>query len=202
MSDTPASLTAGLCLPLSTAPKTQWELGEVRELASGVMDEDGVLRRSSQSESSWQLSVRSVLRAGSFSTEARRHTLTLIIGDFLQISVDGTVQGLEPLRPFPFASQAPVECSQPTEELLFLNLAVDPQRVRGTVRIIELSKKYEQHLFDGQLGMLLQGQATVSSDAGEQKLQLRDTVVGGDQAQVRLSGRGVLAVVSLDSADN
>lgn len=201
MSDNRAALTAGSTLALSSAKKTQWELGELRQLASGTLDADGKLHASGVEQSSWELSVRSVLRSGSFSTKSLRHTLTLIIGDFLQLSADGTVQGLEPLRPYPFISQTPVQFSQPAEELLFLHLAVDPERVRGTVRIIELSKKREQHLFDGQLGMLLQGQAVVMSETGETKLQLRDTVVGGDQAQVRLSGRGVLAVVSLDPVD-
>jgi hypothetical protein len=70
--------------------------------------------------------------------------------------------------------------------------------VRGSVRIVELSKKREQHLFGAQFGVLLQGQAVVRHAETESPLQLRDTVIGGEEDSPHISGRGFMAVVSLD----
>lgn len=202
MSEKSAALAPGSVQALTNSPKTQWELGKVRQIAGGRLSPDGTLLATSVQEAHWQLSIRSVEKPGQFDTAGLRHTLTLVAGDFLQLVIDGVPQGLEPLRPLPLASAAPIETSQPTEELLLLHLSHDPQQVRGTVRIVELSKKRQQYLFDGQLGVLLQGQATALSHGQERPVNLRDTVVGGDAAEVQLSGRGILAVVSMDLPDS
>ena len=201
MSEKSTALLPGSVHELAASPKKQWELGQVRQIATGRLAPEGALAATGTTEAHWQLSIRSVEKPGQFDTGGLRHTLTLIAGDFLQMVIDGAPQGLEPLRPVSLGSSSPIETSQPAEELLLLHLVHDPQQVRSTVRIVELSKKREQYLFDGQLGVLLQGQATVMSHRQEAAVNLRDTVVGGDAAEVRLSGRGVLAVISVDHAD-
>ena len=66
---------------------------------------------------------------------------------------------------------------------------------------MELSKKHPQHLFGGQFGVLLQGKALLNTaDGSETELGLLDTVVGGERDTPSISGRGFLAVVSLDPA--
>lgn len=202
MSEKITELLPGSTHPLASSTKNQWELGQVRQIATGQLDPQGALLASNARESAWQLSIRSVEKAGQFDTAGLRHTFTLIAGDFLQLMLDGSAQGLEPLRPFPLSSSSPVEASQPTESLLLLHLSHDPAQVRGTVRIVELSKKREQYLFDGQLGILLQGQAVLQQQGQETTINLRDTIVGGDAAEVRLSGRGILAVISLDQPES
>lgn len=200
MSAASIPLQPGTVYPLSAGAKRQWELGDVRQIAAGGLGTDGSLTTPTGAGLDWHLSIRSIERAGTLPIAPERHTVVLLSGDFLQLNIDGRPQGLEPLRSVHFDASLPVEVSRPSEELLVLYLAARPHAVRSTMRIVELSKKREQHLFDGQLGILIQGGATVHANGSEQVVQPRDTVIGGDDAEVRLAGRGFLAVVSLDPA--
>ncbi len=125
-------------------------------------------------------------------------TLTVIAGELLELTVDGTSHGLEIYRPFKFAGAASTSASLPTGEILALNLITRSDKVRGNVRIVELSKKREQYLFGSQFGVLLQGKASVLREGSESELELRDTVIGGEDDSPRISGRGFMAVISLD----
>ncbi|MGP9526884.1 HutD family protein [Glutamicibacter sp. AOP5-A2-18] len=200
MSEAQATYAPGTILELSKSTKKQWELGQVRLIAAGTLADDGTLQRSGEAEASWQVSIRSIEKEASFTATLPAQVITLIAGDFVELDVDGEQHGLEPLRPLKFTTEAPVGASQPTEELLTVYVAADPQKVRPTVRIVELSKKREQYLFDGQLGILLQGSATLLLGEDQLPVNLRDTVAGSDVQEPRISGRGVMAVVSFDLA--
>ncbi|PRA10970.1 hypothetical protein CQ010_10330 [Arthrobacter sp. MYb211] len=198
MSEAPQQFLPGSVTPLAQSSKKQWELGQIRQICAGELTDGGQLTAASQDSGSWQLSIRSIEKAGSFHNAGTSQVLTLLAGDFLQLDVDGQAQGLEPLRPLKIETANPVTTSQPAQELLVLHLLTRPERVRGTVRIVELSKKREQYLFDGQLGIMLQGNGVLTLHGEERKLELRDTVIGGDAAEPTISGRGFMAVVSLD----
>lgn len=198
MSEAQASFAPGSILDLAQSAKKQWELGQVRLIAAGTLAQDGTLQRSEAAAATWQLSIRSIEKAASFTPALHAQVFTLVAGDFAQLSVDGQQHGLEPLRPLKFTTASPVEASQPAEELLIVHVAADPEKVRATVRIVELSKKREQHLFDGQLGILLQGTAKLLLGDSEQQLNLRGTVAGSDADEPRISGRGFMAVASFD----
>lgn len=198
MSEASAQFAPGSIIPLSQSIKKQWELGQVRQICAGALTGEGQLTSVAQNSPSWSLSIRSIEKAGSFQGSGITQVLTLIAGDFLQLDVDGQVHGLEPLRPLKIEATNPVTTSQPAQELLALHLETEPGRVRGTVRIVELSKKREQHLFDGQLGVMVQGNGMLKLNGEELKLEMRDTVLGGDAAEPTISGRGFMAVVSLD----
>jgi len=198
MSNSTAQFEAGAVIPLAQSTKQKWELGQVRLIAHGSLTESGALIDSELPESSWQLSVRSIEKAAAFSSPFQTQVFTLIAGDFVQLEFDGQTQGLEPLRPLKISTEAPIASSQPTEELLVLHVAADPSKARATVRIIELSKKRDQYLFDGQLGFLVQGSAKLVLDEAETALALRDTVIGSDAGEPRVNGRGFMAVVSFD----
>ena len=200
MSEAQATYAPGTILELSKSTKKQWELGQVRLIAAGTLAVDGTLQRGGEAEASWQVSIRSIEKEASFTATLPAQVITLIAGDFVELDVDGEQHGLEPLRPLKFTTEAPVGASQPTEELLTVYVAADPQKVRPTVRIVELSKKREQYLFDGQLGILLQGSATLLLGEDQLPVNLRDTVAGSDVQEPRISGRGVMAVVSFDLA--
>lgn len=200
MSEAQATYAPGTILELSKSTKKQWELGQVRLIAAGTLADDGTLQRGGEAEASWHVSVRSIEKEASFTATLPAQVITLIAGDFVELDVDGEQHGLEPLRPLKFTTEAPVGASQPTEELLTVYVAADPQKVRPTVRIVELSKKREQYLFDGQLGILLQGSATLLLGEDQLPVNLRDTVAGSDVQEPRISGRGVMAVVSFDLA--
>ncbi|WP_334121141.1 HutD family protein [Glutamicibacter sp.] len=200
MSEAQATFAPESILELSKSAKKQWELGQVRLIAAGTLSDAGTLQRSSEAEATWQVSIRSIEKEASFTAALPAQVITLIAGDFVQLEVEGEPHGLEPLRPLKFTSSAPVEASQPTEELLTVYVAADPLKVRPTVRVVELSKKREQYLFDGQLGILIQGSAVLLLGDQQQAVNLRDTVAGSDAQEPRISGRGVMAVVSFDLA--
>jgi len=198
MSISDAKFTAGTIIPLANSAKKNWELGQVRLIASGTLNADGTLASSSPEAGSWQLSMRSIETSATFTSAFASQVFTLIAGDFIELSADGNNQGLEPLRPLKISTTSEVTASQPTEELLLVHVAADPAAVRATVRIVELSKKRDQYLFDGQLGFLIQGSATLMLGEEQHPLALRDTVAGGDEGEPRISGRGFMAVVSFD----
>jgi len=200
MSEAQATFAPESILELSKSAKKQWELGQVRLIAAGTLSDTGTLQRSSEAEATWQVSIRSIEKEASFTAALPAQVITLIAGDFVQLEVEGEPHGLEPLRPLKFTSSTPVEASQPTEELLTVYVAANPQKVRPTVRVVELSKKREQYLFDGQLGILIQGSAVLLLGDQQQAVNLRDTVAGSDVQEPRISGRGVMAVVSFDLA--
>ena len=199
MTTTNRGLATGTVLHLADSAKRKWAHGDVREIAAGKLGPDAGLLPAEGSTWDWRLSVASIERAGEFTPyDGFDRTLTVIAGELLELTVDGTAQAVEALRPLRFSGGSAVSATLPTGEVLALNLITRAGAVRGSVRIVELSKKREQHLFGAQFGVLLQGQAVVRRGETESPLQLRDTVVGGEADSPRISGRGFMAVVSLD----
>lgn len=148
----------------------------------------------------WRVSIADVTRAGDYSPfPGMERVLTVIEGELLLLTVDGAEQPLEKYRPFRFPGGAATSCALPTGDVRNLNVITREGTFKGFTSIIELSKKRAHPLFAGQLGILLQGQAT-ASDAGPEPEPLAryDAVVGSDTETPELLGRGFLAVVSID----
>lgn len=201
MSSTNASPATGTILSLTACPKKPWGQGQgqVREIALGKLGTDGALLPATAQDWDWRLSVASIEKSGDFTPyQGCDRTLTVINGELLELTIDGSTQAVELYRPLKFPGDSQTSAALPTGEILALNLITRSANARGNVRIVELSKKRDQHLFGSQFGVLLQGKATVLQDASETALELRDTVVGGEDDSPRISGRGFLAVVSLD----
>lgn len=201
MSQSNTSLAAGTVIPLASRPKNSWGAaqGQIREIASGTLADDGSLLPASAEDWDWRISVASIEKAGDFTPYAQcQRTLTLIIGELLELTIDGATQGIELYRPLKFSGDSSTSAALPTGEVLALNLITRTEKVRGNVRIVELSKKREQHLFGSQFGVLLQGKANVLREESETPLDIRDTVIGGEEDSPRISGRGFMAVISLD----
>ncbi|MGL3806557.1 HutD/Ves family protein [Paeniglutamicibacter sp. R2-26] len=195
------TLATGSIVPLAASPKKMWgqAQGQVRDIAAGTLDADGALVPSTAEEWDWRLSVASIERAGNFTPyDGFDRTLTVITGELLELTIDGTKQAVELYRPLKFPGGSTTSATLPTGEVLALNLITRTGAVRGNVRIVELSKKREQYLFGSQFGVLLQGKAVVLQGDTERAVELRDTVVGGEEDSPRISGRGFMAVVSLD----
>ena len=201
MSPINPALATGAIISLATAPKKMWgqAQGKVREIASGKLDADGALVPETSNDWDWRLSVASIEKSGDFTPyDGFDRTLTVIAGELLELTIDGTKHAVELYRPLKFAGGSATNAALPTGDVLALNLITRTGVVRGNVRIVELSKKREQHLFGSQFGVLLQGKAAVHQSETERSLELRDTVVGGEEDSPRISGRGFMAVVSLD----
>ena len=165
----------------------------------------------------WRVSIAEVSKAGPFSAYAGMdRVLTVVDGDLLLLSVDGAEHPLEKYRPFRFSGDADSAGALPTGDIRDLNVITRNGAFKGYTSIIELSKKRAHPVFAGQLGILLQGQGTVSpGTAGSlptgpaavapapERVELNryDAVVGADTATPEILGRGFLAVISIDPAE-
>lgn len=181
--------------------------GVTRELAShpkAASAQDGAW--------DWRVSIADVSKAGDFSAfPGMERVLTVIDGELLLLTVDGAEHPLEKYRPFRFSGDAETHGALPTGDIRDLNVITRTGSFKGFTSIIELSKKRAHPVFEGQLAVLLQGQATVAAGAAEadgdeaapasgepEALNRYDAVVGSDTRSPEILGRGFLAVVSID----
>lgn len=172
--------------------------GVTRELAShpGDSPEEGAW--------DWRVSIADVTKAGEYSAfPGMERLLTVVEGELLLLSVDGAEHPLEKYRPFRFPGGAESFSALPTGDIRNLNVITREGTFKAYTSIVELSKKRAHPVFGGQLGILLQGQASVSpgnADSADAPVELGryDVVVGSDSQSPEILGRGFLAVVSID----
>ncbi|MET1086708.1 MAG: HutD family protein [Arthrobacter sp.] len=152
----------------------------------------------------WRVSIADVTKAGGFSPfPGMERVLTVVEGELLLLSVDGAERPLEKYRPFRFPGGAATQAALPTGDVRNLNVITRAGIYKGYTSIIELSKKRAKPIFEGSLGILLQGQASAADAQNEpQPLARYDTVVGSDTDTPDVLGRGFLAVVSIDPVDD
>ena len=190
--------------------------GVTRELAShtnAAQDDAG-----QDTNWDWRVSIAEVSKAGDFSAfPGMDRVLTVVEGELLLLTVDGAEHPLEKYRPFRFSGDAAAVGALPTGDIRDLNVITRNGAFKGYTSIIELSKKRAHPVFEGQLGILLQGQATVApgtagtsggdpgaapgaeaTAAGPIALGRYDAVLGSDTDTPEILGRGFLAVVSID----
>ncbi len=188
-----------------------WAGGVTRQIAAGPDPKNW----------DWRISTADVSKAGPFTPmPGIDRIITVIEGELIALTVDGTEQALEKYRPYRFSGDSETSASLPTGALKDLNLLTRRGAFKGYAAIIELSKKRPHPVFADQFAVLLQGSATVSpaladdggpssgepgTDAPGTKAQAPkslgkfDTVVGAEDAP-EISGRGFLAVLSIDPA--
>ncbi|MDR6416468.1 HutD family protein [Pseudarthrobacter sulfonivorans] len=193
--------------------------GVTRELAShpkAASAQDGAW--------DWRVSIADLTKAGDFSAfPGMERVLTVVDGELLLLTVDGAEHPLEKYRPFRFSGDAAAHGALPTGDIRNLNVITRAGSFKGFTSIIELSKKRAHPVFEGQIAVLLQGQASVSAgdamaapadegasaDEGAtgdaattpsepEALNRYDAVVGSDTRSPEVLGRGFLAVVSID----
>ncbi|NQD87477.1 HutD family protein [Paenarthrobacter sp. CM16] len=190
--------------------------GVTRELAShpkAASAQDGAW--------DWRVSIADVSKAGDFSVfPGMERVITIIDGELLLLSVDGSEHPLEKYRPFRFSGEALSSATLPTGDIRDLNVIAREGAFKGYTSIVEISKKRAHPVFDGQLAVLLEGKATVApgavaeatstveeesdgdapapSAAEPVELSRYDAVVGSDTRSPEISGRGFIAVISID----
>ncbi|GAB3620861.1 hypothetical protein GCM10027417_21220 [Glutamicibacter endophyticus] len=198
MSQTPRLPAPGNIIELRHCPKNAWPLGDQRLIAQGSLTAQGELQDATD-EPDWMLAVASVEHAGQLPlNEGFERTTTVILGEVLQVLAESP-HAVERYRPLRLDAGVPASAELPTGDVLTLQLLTRRGKVRGSVRVLELSKQREQYLFDGQLALLTEGKASFSAGDGTvQELAVRDVLLGGDAAEVRIKGRGMLLLVSLD----
>ncbi|WP_314195737.1 HutD family protein [uncultured Arthrobacter sp.] len=163
----------------------------------------------------WRVSIADVTSAGEYSAfPGMERVLTVVEGELLLLAVDGTEHPLEKYRPFRFPGGAASSSALPAGDVRNLNVITRDGAFKAYTSTVELSKKRAHPVFEGQLGILLQGQAAVSpGNAGSAgadvesastgadapvSLARYDAVVGSDSQTPEIMGRGFLAVVSID----
>ena len=116
----------------------------------------------------WRVSIAEVTKAGDFSAyPGMDRVLTVVEGELLLLTVDGAEHPLEKYRPYRFSGDAAAAGALPTGNIRDLNVITRTGVFKGYTSIIELSKKRAHPVFEGQLGILLQGQAAVGGTGGE-----------------------------------
>ena len=180
--------------------------GVTRELASHSASTSSAESPGPDGGWDWRVSIADVSKAGDFSAfPGMDRVLTVVEGELLLLSVDGAEHPLEKYRPFRFSGDAAAAGALPTGDIRDLNVITRTGVFKGYTSIIELSKKRAHPVFGGQLGILLQGQASVTAGTAgtaatePTTLARYDAVVGSDAATPEILGRGFLAVVSIDS---
>jgi environmental stress-induced protein Ves len=130
--------------------------GVTRELVShplAASAQDGVW--------DWRVSIADLTKAGDFSPfPGMERVLTVVEGELLLLNVGGSEHPLEKYRPFRFSGEAASSATLPTGDIRNLNVITRAGAYKGYTSIVELSKKRPHPLFAGQLGVLLQGEAT------------------------------------------
>ena len=183
--------------------------GVTRELAShpkAASAQDGAW--------DWRISIADVSKAGDFSSfPGMERVLTIVDGELMVLTVDGTEHPLEKYRPFRFSGEAPSSATLPTGDIRDLNIIARADKFKGYASIVEISKKRPHPVFEGQFAVLLEGKAAVVPGAAEMpddgaepaaaveepvELSRYDAVVGSDVRSPEISGRGFVAVISID----
>lgn len=201
-------------IPYASLKATPWANGGgiTRQIAAGKITGSPTFGPGSKGDSwDWRISIAEVAKAGPFSPmPGFERILTIIDGELIALSVDGVEHGLEKYRPYRFSGDSETSAALPTGALKDLNVIAKDGIFKGFTTIVELSKKRPHPVFDGQFAILLQGNATVADARGEGNtsagepdagtslsLKALDTVVGSEAAP-EISGRGFIAVVSID----
>jgi environmental stress-induced protein Ves len=151
----------------------------------------------------WRVSIADVTKAGDFSPfPGVERLLTVVEGELLLLTVNGAEHPVEKYRPFRFSGEATTVGALPTGDVRNLNVMTRTGAFKGYTSIIELSKKRAHPVFEGQLGVLLQGQVKVGTAGAEPAdLGRYDAVVGSGTETPEILGRGFLAVISIDPVE-
>lgn len=121
---------------------------------------------------------------------------TVISGELLLLEIDGVSRPVEPFRPLRFSADKAAGLKLPTGDVVVLEVATRRDAAKGYATVLELSKKRPHPVFPGQLAVLLQGTASVGGDT----LERLDAVAGTEPAP-EISGRGFLAVISIEPVE-
>ncbi|BCW68539.1 hypothetical protein NicSoilB4_33020 [Arthrobacter sp. NicSoilB4] len=186
--------------------------GVTREVASHTASTSSAESPGPNGGWDWRVSIADVSKAGDFSAfPGMDRVLTVVEGELLLLSVDGAEHPLEKYRPYRFSGDAATSGALPTGDIRDLNVITRTGAFKGYTSIVELSKKRAHPVFEGQLGILLQGQAAVTPGAAAAgpaaateptTLARYDAVVGSDTDTPEILGRGFLAVVSIDRVED
>lgn len=148
----------------------------------------------------WRLSLAEIDRAGTFSTfPGTARVLTVVQGQGLILTIDGTEHRLEQHQPFHFSGHASTEAALPSGPVRALNVMTRQGAVRAEVAVLELVEGLGHQLTADQIAVLVSGHAVVADGGATTQLSMYDTLWGVRQEGLSIHGRGFLALISFET---
>ena len=178
--------------------------GKTRQILSRRLTESSEEVPAAAEDWDWRLSIADVNSAGAFSRFiGMTRILTVIEGNSVTLTVDGTVEEVGKHRPFRFDGGANTSAKLPHGPIRDLNLIARTGFVDATLRIETLSAENPCRISDGQFCVLLEGSAQLNAnavDTTEVKFERFDTVLGDATHPATISGEGIVAVITVSAS--
>ncbi|MFI1356123.1 HutD family protein [Streptomyces sp. NPDC020898] len=179
--------------------------GTTREVASGTMQAP---RASTEITDGfdWRVSVADVDTEGSFSAfPGIDRVITLVEGEGMVLTVDGTPHPVGPLSPFAFSGDAATHCRPAAGTVRNMNVMTRRSRATAQVRIITVTAAQgpEWACAAGETLLVMavtEGIAVGGPDGRETALGRLDCVRHEGPAAVTLRGDGTVAAITITTA--
>ncbi|WP_329234159.1 HutD family protein [Streptomyces canus] len=179
--------------------------GMTREVASGTVQ---VPMASAEITDGfdWRVSVADVDEEGSFSAfPGIDRVITLVEGEGMVLTVDGTPHAVGPLSPFAFSGDAATDCRLEAGAVRNVNVMTRRSRATATVRIVTVSaaREAEMACAPGETLLALavtEGIAVGRPDGRETTLGRLDCVRHEGPAALTLRGDGMVAEMRITAA--
>ena len=192
MSSSPHSV--GL-IRVEDRPATAWKNGQgsTREIARRLLGVKGP-------HFVWRISVAEVTQDADFSSfPGVRRWATLVSGDGVTLTVDGTDHVLKPLEPLGFDGAAETHATLTGGPVNILNVMTVQSRMSAQVRVVDLSSGRPLSIAGATALVQLSGRSTAyAADGASAELGPFDAL--GPRPRVRIvAGTGAVAVVRMEN---
>lgn len=178
--------------------------GVTREVATGAVRAPFASQEPSDGFD-WRVSIADVDAGGPFSPfPGIDRVITLVEGEGMVLTVDGTPQLVEPLRPFAFSGDATTDCLLKAGAVRDMNVMTRRGRATAQVRIISVAAGQGAELACAEGETLLAMAATEGitvggSDGRETALGRLDCVRHEGAGALSLGGEGVVAGIRISA---
>ncbi|MFE2216985.1 HutD family protein [Streptomyces canus] len=179
--------------------------GMTREVASGTVQAPMASAEITDGFD-WRVSIADVDEQGSFSAfPGIDRVITLVEGEGMVLTVDGTPHAVGPLSPFAFSGDAATDCRLEAGAVRNVNVMTRRSRATATVRIVTVSAAREADMACAPGEALLalavtDGIAVGRPDGRETTLGRLDCVRHEGPAALTLRGDGMVAEVRITAA--
>ncbi|MFG2469730.1 HutD family protein [Streptomyces canus] len=179
--------------------------GMTREVASGTVKAPAASAEITDGFD-WRVSVADVDAGGPFSVfPGIDRMITLVEGEGMVLTVDGTAHPVGPLSPFAFSGDAATDCRLEAGAVRNVNVMTRRSRATATVRIVSVAAAQEADMACAAGETLLvmavtEGIAVGGRDSRETRLGRLDCVRHEGPAALTLRGDGMVAGVRITSA--
>ncbi|MFD4476493.1 HutD family protein [Streptomyces sp. NPDC058471] len=179
--------------------------GMTREVASGTVQAPPASAGPAGGYD-WRVSVADVDAGGSFSSfPGIDRVITLVEGDGMVLTVDGTPQRVEPLSPFAFSGDAVTDCRLESGAVRDMNVMTRRGRATGQVQMVTVAAAQGAELTCAAGETLLvmatsEGVTVGGPDGRETVLGRLDCVRHEGPAALSLRGDGTVAEIRITAA--